>query len=102
MLREKNSSQKRNTKLQILKSDFVVVGGGLAGVCAAITAGRSGLKVTLIQDRPVLGAMLLPKFDFGVWVLHLIWATTIDGAVKADSSMKFYLKIFIEIKRATH
>jgi hypothetical protein len=35
--------------------DLVVCGGGLAGVCAAITAARSGLKVTLIQDRPVLG-----------------------------------------------
>lgn len=35
--------------------DLVVCGGGLAGTCAAITAARSGLKVTLIQDRPVLG-----------------------------------------------
>lgn len=35
--------------------DFVVVGGGLAGTCAAITAARQGLKVALIQDRPVLG-----------------------------------------------
>ncbi len=55
MLSENYSSQKRNTKLQVLKSDFVVVGGGLAGVCSAITAARSGLKVILIQDRPVLG-----------------------------------------------
>ncbi len=35
--------------------DFVVVGGGLAGTCAAISAARNGLKVILIQDRPVLG-----------------------------------------------
>lgn len=27
----------------------------MAGVCAAITAARSGLKVVLVQDRPVLG-----------------------------------------------
>lgn len=38
-----------------IKSDLVVVGGGLAGTCTAITAARDGLKVTLIQDRPVLG-----------------------------------------------
>ena len=31
------------------------MGGGLAGTCCAITAARAGLKVTLIQDRPVLG-----------------------------------------------
>lgn len=38
-----------------LSTDFVVVGGGISGVCAAITAARQGLKVVLIQDRPVLG-----------------------------------------------
>lgn len=35
--------------------DFVVIGGGLAGTCAAIAAARQGVKVALVQDRPVLG-----------------------------------------------
>lgn len=35
--------------------DLVVVGGGMAGTCAAISAARLGLSVALIQDRPVLG-----------------------------------------------
>ncbi len=35
--------------------DFIVVGGGMAGTCAAISASRLGLKVALVQDRPVLG-----------------------------------------------
>ena len=35
--------------------DFVVTGGGIAGTCAAVAAARLGLKVALIQDRPVLG-----------------------------------------------
>ena len=35
--------------------DFVVMGGGMAGTAAAIAAARNGLKVALIQDRPVLG-----------------------------------------------
>ncbi|MEN9949272.1 MAG: hypothetical protein RLY85_24 [Bacteroidota bacterium] len=35
--------------------DLVVSGGGLAGTCAAIAAARQGVKVALIQDRPVLG-----------------------------------------------
>lgn len=35
--------------------DLVVVGGGIAGTCAAISGARNGLKVALIQDRPVLG-----------------------------------------------
>ena len=37
------------------KYDFVVVGGGVAGMCAAVTAAREGLKVALINDRPILG-----------------------------------------------
>lgn len=35
--------------------DFVVTGGGYAGMCAALSAARNGCKVALIQDRPVLG-----------------------------------------------
>lgn len=35
--------------------DFVVVGGGLSGICAAIAAARRGVKTALIHDRPVLG-----------------------------------------------
>jgi hypothetical protein len=37
------------------KFDLVVVGGGLAGTCAALSAARNGLRVALVQDRPVLG-----------------------------------------------
>ena len=37
--------------------DLVVVGGGVAGCCAAISAARLGLDVALIQDRPVLGGV---------------------------------------------
>jgi hypothetical protein len=35
--------------------DLVVIGGGIAGSAAAVTAARLGLTVALIQDRPVLG-----------------------------------------------
>ena len=35
--------------------DFVVIGGGMAGTCAAISAARLGVKTALIQNRPVLG-----------------------------------------------
>lgn len=35
--------------------DLVVVGGGIAGCCAAVSAARQGLRVALVQDRPVLG-----------------------------------------------
>lgn len=35
--------------------DLVVVGGGVAGISAAVAAARLGLKVALVQNRPVLG-----------------------------------------------
>lgn len=35
--------------------DFVVAGGGISGICAAVTAARRGMKVAILNDRPVLG-----------------------------------------------
>lgn len=35
--------------------DFCVVGGGMAGLLAALAAARHGAKVALMHDRPVLG-----------------------------------------------
>jgi len=35
--------------------DVCVVGGGMAGLCAAIAAARNGASVCLLHDRPVLG-----------------------------------------------
>ena len=46
------SRQSREIPLQ---ADLAIAGGGLAGTCCAITAARQGLKVVLVQDRPVLG-----------------------------------------------
>lgn len=46
--------------------DFCVVGGGLAGTVAALAAARQGLKVVLIQDRPVLGGN--SSSEIRVWV----------------------------------
>lgn len=52
MLDERSERQLRE---EVLDADLVVVGGGIAGSCAAITAAREGLRVVLAQDRPVLG-----------------------------------------------
>ena len=44
-----------NMGLVDLKCDVFVAGGGVAGVCAAISAARHGAKVVLVQDRSRLG-----------------------------------------------
>ena len=36
-------------------ADLCVVGGGIAGICAAVAAARQGASVVLVQDRPMLG-----------------------------------------------
>jgi hypothetical protein len=48
-------------------ADLVVIGGGLAGACCAITAARAGLKVVLVQDRPVLGGNA--SSEVRLWIL---------------------------------
>ncbi|MBD1362663.1 FAD-dependent oxidoreductase [Mucilaginibacter sp. ZT4R22] len=57
----------RELKLEERSADLVVTGGGLSGVCAAITAARAGLKVILVQDRPVLGGN--SSSEVRLWVL---------------------------------
>lgn len=42
----------RNEKIN---ADFCVVGGGMAGITAAVAAAREGIKVVLVHERPVLG-----------------------------------------------
>ena len=40
---------------EMVSADLVVVGGGVAGTCAAISAARFGLRVALVHDRPMVG-----------------------------------------------
>ena len=42
-------------KIRKVKYDFVVIGGGIAGMCASVAAARQGVKVALINDRPIWG-----------------------------------------------
>ncbi|MEU9356667.1 FAD-dependent oxidoreductase [Streptomyces sp. NPDC048301] len=46
--------------------DIAVIGGGLAGTCAAIAAARLGRRVALVNNRPVLGGNA--SSEIRVWV----------------------------------
>lgn len=54
MIKSGFENSRKNKQIE-LKADLVVVGGGLAGVSAAVVAAREGVQVILVQDRPVLG-----------------------------------------------
>lgn len=57
----------RTVKTVTIESDLVVIGGGMSGVCCALTAARAGIKVTLVQDRPVLGGNA--SSEVRLWIL---------------------------------
>lgn len=66
MIIEKEVHSRSFTQLT-LDADLIVAGGGLSGTCCAITAAREGLKVVLVQDRPVLGGNA--SSEVRLWVL---------------------------------
>ena len=67
MLAEKYTDNGRENRNIDLTPDLVIAGGGLAGTCAAITAAREGLRVVLVQDRPVLGGNA--SSEVRLWIL---------------------------------
>ncbi|TAE27137.1 MAG: FAD-dependent oxidoreductase [Cytophagales bacterium] len=62
-----DATDKRELKTITHQADLVVVGGGLSGVCSAVTAARAGIRVLLVQDRPVLGGNA--SSEVRLWVL---------------------------------
>ncbi|WP_194891281.1 FAD-dependent oxidoreductase [Catenulispora pinisilvae] len=50
-----------------VRHDITIVGGGLAGTCAAIAAARLGASVALVTNRPVLGGN--SSSEVRVWVV---------------------------------
>ena len=50
---EMNGQDARSTRMAAF--DFVVVGGGYAGLCAAVAAARQGVRTCLVHDRMVFG-----------------------------------------------
>jgi len=67
MIKENGFPEKRKLKEIKVESDLVIVGGGMAGTCCAITAARAGLRVLLVQDRPVLGGNA--SSEIRLWIL---------------------------------
>ena len=59
--------EQRTPRTETIACDLVIVGGGMAGTCCAIIAARAGLRVTLIQDRSVLGGNA--SSEVRLWIL---------------------------------
>lgn len=59
-----------------LSCELLVAGGGMAGVCCAVTAARLGAKVILCQDRPVLGGNASSEIR-----MHMVGATGLHAGL---------------------
>ena len=60
---EQISKKRKAERTRICEADLAVVGGGMAGTSAAVTAARLGLKTILIQNRPCLGGPASTECD---------------------------------------
>lgn len=72
-LKSKGLDIYRTTELDV---DVCVVGGGIAGMCAAIAAARNGSSVVLMQDRSRLGGNASSEIRMhisGSSVLRTVW-----------------------------
>lgn len=63
----KPDKEKRALNKKVIQADLIITGGGMAGTCSAITAARAGIKVVLVQDRPVLGGNA--SSEIRLWIL---------------------------------
>ncbi|MCE6989318.1 FAD-dependent oxidoreductase [Dyadobacter sp. CY323] len=66
-------------KKKKLETDFLIAGGGMSGVCAAIAAARNGSKVVLIQNRSRLGGNASSEIRMhisGASALQQVWRET--------------------------
>ena len=75
---------------EVEQSEFVVVGGGLAGVCAAIAAARLGARVSLINNRPVLGGN--SSSEIRVWIV----GATAHGTQRYSRETGIMGELFVE------
>src|ERR1035438_4184111 len=67
MIQHPTTTAVRNLKTVPLQADLAVAGGGIAGTCCAVTAARAGIRVILVQDRPVLGGN--SSSEVRLWIL---------------------------------
>lgn len=65
----------------VLHCDLCIIGGGMSGIAAAVTASRLGLKVVLVQDRNVLGGNASSEIRMWIRGAGLHFPTYREGGI---------------------
>lgn len=71
-----------------LTADLCVVGGGMAGVFAAISAARLGLKTVLIHERPVFGGNA--SSEIRMWICGAQQRLYKEGGLQEELDLENY------------
>ena len=71
-----------NSRKKTALFDVAVIGGGAAGISAAVSAARNGSKTVLIQDRPVLGGNASSEMR-----VHLNGVNNIEGKAERETGI---------------
>lgn len=74
-------------KRQVIETDVVVVGSGLAGLAAAATAAEYGLKVYLIEKMPALGGAA--PFVEGTFAVESKMQRTSSDRITTDEAWNY-------------
>jgi hypothetical protein len=68
------------------RADLCVVGGGLAGICAALAAARHGLTVVLMHERPMLGGNA--SSEIRMWVSGAVGKNNRETGILEEFEME--------------
>ena len=72
----------------VVTADVVVVGGGLAGICAAVAAARNRAKTILVQDRPMPGGN--SSSEIRMWICGARCAEYREGGLLEELKLANY------------
>ena len=68
---------------RVERFDVVVVGGGVAGFCAAVAAARQGKKTALVEDMGALGGIMTTGGNPQVGIFFAYYRQAIAGTAAA-------------------
>lgn len=88
-----------NKRIEEVRCDVLVVGGGPAGLCASLEAAESGANVILVDENPQLGGQLIKQTHKFFGSKHemagkrgIEIAKELEGKIRGNERIKVFLR----------